>query len=123
MSARKLYLWRAWSKDRERICDCGIANATDEDDAKQIASMCVGGPHWDQVWEIQVEPVRGDAPTISLRLTDDEYEALRWARLCVLDDRQRSDRTIDEERAWGTKWDAALAVLSKIIEPYLERKP
>ncbi len=53
-----LYLWRAWSANRERICDSGIAQADSEDKARDIARMCLGGPHREDVVEFQVEAIR-----------------------------------------------------------------
>jgi hypothetical protein len=60
-----LYLWRAWTRDRERIADCGTANATSEEDAKAIGWMCLGGPHARSVVEMQVELVRGSSEVVS----------------------------------------------------------
>lgn len=64
-----------------------------------------------------------DVEARTVELSNDEREALRWARLCVLDDRQRTDRTRADERAWGEKWDGAIAVLDKLIASHLEGRP
>lgn len=53
-----LYIWRAWSLGRARICDSGVAQADSAERAEEIARMCLGGPHAFEVVEIQVEPIR-----------------------------------------------------------------
>ncbi len=55
---RRLYLWRAWSANNERICDCGVAWGLDEDDAEQIARMALGGPYLQEVVKVAIESVR-----------------------------------------------------------------
>lgn len=52
-----LFMWRAWSANRERICDCGTAWAEDDDGARSIAYMTIGGPRRHLVDEVDVEPV------------------------------------------------------------------
>ena len=53
--AETLWLWRAWSADRSRICDCGVVRAVDAARASGVASMCLGGPWMRDVVEIEVE--------------------------------------------------------------------
>lgn len=55
---RKLYQWRAWSKDDQRICDCGCVWGLDEGDAEQIARMALGGPYMRDVVRFQIERVK-----------------------------------------------------------------
>lgn len=50
-----LWIWRAWSAGRKRICDCGVARAKSTQDAEAIARMCIGGPHRDEVAEVELE--------------------------------------------------------------------
>jgi hypothetical protein len=57
-NGKTLYLWRAWTRDRERIADCGTAWATSDEDARSIGWMCLGGPYMRQVKEVDVQPVR-----------------------------------------------------------------
>jgi hypothetical protein len=53
----KLWIWRAWSKDRKRICDCGTAWGATAADAEAVGWMTLAGPHADQVKEIEVRAV------------------------------------------------------------------
>lgn len=60
MIARTVWLWRAWAKDRSRICDCGTVNTVSDGDiaeAKSIAWATLAGPWQSQVVEIQVERI------------------------------------------------------------------
>ena len=36
MIARTVWLWRAWAKDRSRICDCGTVNTISDGDVAAI---------------------------------------------------------------------------------------
>lgn len=55
---KKIWLWRAWTADRERICDCGYVFAHDEQEAVRIAWVCSGGPHKLLIDHIQTEEIR-----------------------------------------------------------------
>lgn len=61
MDRKRIYLWRAWTANRERIADCGTANAHSPEDARAIAWMCLGGPHARGVTEIQVQLIEYEA--------------------------------------------------------------
>jgi hypothetical protein len=52
-----IWQWIAWNKGRERICDCGIVNADNEDAARGIAAQCLGGPYMGSVAEIVVKRI------------------------------------------------------------------
>ncbi len=54
---RNAYLWRAWSANRKRICDCGIVYGSSEDNARANVSYCIGGPWKHEIVEIQIEAV------------------------------------------------------------------
>lgn len=54
---RQVWIWRAWSADRDRICDCGTAAATTEAEATAIAWRCLGGPWAHLVVHVDVESV------------------------------------------------------------------
>lgn len=54
-----LWQWIAWNKDRERICDCGVARAESETVARGVAWQCIGGPHMESITEIQVKKIEG----------------------------------------------------------------
>lgn len=57
---RSIWLWRAWAKDRSRICDCGTARAYTEAEARSIAWVTLGGPWRRDVVEMQIEIVNGE---------------------------------------------------------------
>lgn len=57
MTARLMWLWRAWSADRKRICDCGTAFADTESEARSIAWATLGGPWRHEVVEVQTERI------------------------------------------------------------------
>jgi len=57
MAGRGLWIWRAWTAGRERIADCGIARADNAAGARDIALLCLGGPHVGAVVEIDVREV------------------------------------------------------------------
>lgn len=57
--------WRAWSAERERICDCGIAYGKSAQDAVGIALAAAGGPYRHKIEIIEVVPVaEGESPSI-----------------------------------------------------------
>jgi hypothetical protein len=62
------WLWRAWSGDRERICDCGIVWAPTVEEARKLAWMILGGPHAHEVRSIDAESIVRKPPT------DEVYE-------------------------------------------------
>lgn len=68
--SKQLFLWRAWNDGRERICDCGIANADTHDEAVAIARMCLGGPHRYSVTMFEVE-IAGAGSLTRLRFNAD----------------------------------------------------
>ncbi len=61
----EIWLWRAWNKDRERICDCGIVRAATEETARGIAWRCIGGPHMTSITSIEVSKVSSSGYEIS----------------------------------------------------------
>ena len=50
-----VWIWRAWAKDRSRICDCGVAYANTAAEATAIAWRTLGGPWRGAVEEMQIE--------------------------------------------------------------------
>lgn len=57
LNQRITWLWRAWAKDRSRICDCGTASADTESEARSIAWATLGGPWRGEAVEIQIERI------------------------------------------------------------------
>lgn len=58
-----VWMWRAWNRDRSRICDCGTAFAADSQTAGGIALAAAGGPHRQEIESIDLDPVAfGHAP-------------------------------------------------------------
>lgn len=53
----KVWLWRAWTANRSRIADCGIARGATVEEATAVAWQALGGPHMSEVVEMQMEPV------------------------------------------------------------------
>lgn len=53
----KVWLWRAWAKDRSRICDCGTVRATDIGMARGLAWATLAGPWRHDVTEMQLEEI------------------------------------------------------------------
>lgn len=53
----KVWLWRAWAKDRSRICDCGTVRATELGTARGIAWATLAGPWRHAVTEMQLEEI------------------------------------------------------------------
>lgn len=51
----KVWMWRAWSAGRKRICDCGVVYAENKDAATSNARYCIGGPHVNEIDQIAVE--------------------------------------------------------------------
>lgn len=57
MAEKWVWLWRAWSADKQRICDCGDAFAKSASDAIGIALAACGGPYRHEVELIEVVPI------------------------------------------------------------------
>ncbi len=54
---KSIWCWVAWTEDRERIADCGYCVAVDAKGARDVALMCLRGPHARDVRSIKVEHV------------------------------------------------------------------
>lgn len=54
---KQVWIWRAWSSDRARICDCGTAAAVTAAEAVTIAWGCLGGPWAHLAVHVDVESV------------------------------------------------------------------
>ena len=50
-----IWMWRAWTPNRSRIADSGMAMADTEQEATAIAWQCLGGLHAHRVETMQVE--------------------------------------------------------------------
>lgn len=49
--------WIAWTKDQERIADCGVVWARTTDIALERATLCVAGPYAADVCSIDVREI------------------------------------------------------------------
>lgn len=59
-SSPRVWIWRAWSAGRDRLCDCGTALGTTHADAVAVAQGCLGGPWAHLVATIEAEPITDD---------------------------------------------------------------
>ena len=59
-SGRQAWIWRAWSAERDRLCDCGTAIGATRNDAIAVAYRCLGGPWAHLVATIEAEPITDD---------------------------------------------------------------
>lgn len=52
-----LYMWRAWSKDRARLCDAGWTRAVDSQEARRNAWLILCGPHAHLVVGMEIQEI------------------------------------------------------------------
>jgi len=53
----RLWLWKAWSRGRTRLCDCGWVRAEDEKAARAYARSVVGGPWKELAAEFEIREI------------------------------------------------------------------
>ena len=58
-SRPQVWLWRAWSAERDRLCDCGTATGATKADAIALAQRCMGGTWAHLVTLIEAELITG----------------------------------------------------------------